>query len=217
MFRSSSSSSNEQLIAELKAERMLTSKRVEDTMRYIDRKHFVKSSSEAYVNAPAGIGHGQTISAPHIHSYMLELLKDKIVPGASVLDVGCGSGYLTAALAHMVGPSGRVTAIDRHAELVSFAEFNVSKFPELVNRITFTTGDGKQGYEKNAPYDAIHVGATAKRIPDSLIHQLKPDGLLCIPVEDSHGAGQSLLLVKKNADGSISEKKTLGVRFVPLV
>lgn len=102
-------------------------------MLKVDRSHYCPSDSP-YSDAPYTLGSGATISAPHMHAYALENLKDKLVDGASVLDVGSGSGYLTACMAHMVAPRGIVIGVDHIKELVTLSEKNIRQdCPELLD------------------------------------------------------------------------------------
>ncbi|MED6285102.1 Protein-L-isoaspartate(D-aspartate) O-methyltransferase [Characodon lateralis] len=98
-----------------------------------------------YADSPQTIGYRATISAPHMHAHALELLSDKLVEGASALDVGSGSGYLTACFARMTGPSGRVVGIEHINELVQMSIKNVqSDDPELLSsgRVRFVCESG---------------------------------------------------------------------------
>eukprot|EP01041_Mallomonas_annulata_P008164 gene8164-16781_t len=118
--------SNDVLIMELKTAGIIKSPEVADAMMNVDRKDYV-SSGDPYYDSPQGIGHGQTISAPHMHAYALEYLLPAVMrPGAKVLDVGCGSGYFTAILAH-ANPSVTVYGIDYIPELVRLSEENIRK------------------------------------------------------------------------------------------
>lgn len=95
-------------------------------MLKVDRAHYCPSSSP-YTDSPHSINYGATISAPHMHAFALEALIDKLVDGAKVLDVGSGTGYLTACMAHMVGPRGLVYGIDHIKELVDQSHANIIK------------------------------------------------------------------------------------------
>jgi protein-L-isoaspartate(D-aspartate) O-methyltransferase len=139
-----------------------------------------------YEDAPSRIGWGITISAPHMHARALEELYDKLQPGCTALDVGSGSGYLTAAMASLVGPTGKVVGIDHIPELVEWSRDNVRRdgHTSLIDSgvLSLHVRDGFDGYADAAPYDAIHVGAAPERIPDALKQQLKPGGVLILPV-----------------------------------
>ncbi|XP_063138121.1 protein-L-isoaspartate(D-aspartate) O-methyltransferase isoform X2 [Rattus norvegicus] len=111
-----------------------------------------------------------TISAPHMHAYALELLFDQLHEGAKALDVGSGSGILTACFARMVGHSGKVIGIDHIKELVDDSITNVKKDDPMLlssGRVRLVVGDGRMGFAEEAPYDAIHVGAAAPVVPQA--------------------------------------------------
>uniref|UniRef100_A0A7I4E0N4 protein-L-isoaspartate(D-aspartate) O-methyltransferase n=1 Tax=Physcomitrium patens TaxID=3218 RepID=A0A7I4E0N4_PHYPA len=155
----------EELISNLQKRGILTSLHAAAAMSKVDRKLFVPATGYAYNDSPQVIGYGATISAPHMHSYCLSLLADHAKPGMSVLDVGSGSGYLTAVFGLMVGETGRVVGVEHIAELVEGSIDAIKETPagELMDkgRIEVYVADGKLGYEEAGPYDCIHVGAAA--------------------------------------------------------
>lgn len=129
----------------------------------------------AYKDHPQSIDFAATISAPHMHAYCLEWLEPNLQPGAKVLDVGCGSGYLVAAFYEMVKdetPKTKVVGIEHIEPLAELSMANLMKAysSELQNgSIKIVAGDGRLGYAPEAPYDVIHVGAAAPQIPSALL------------------------------------------------
>ncbi|KAI1232645.1 hypothetical protein IHE44_0006477 [Lamprotornis superbus] len=132
------------------------------------KKGIIKSQRVFDVLLATDRGYKATISAPHMHAHALELLKDQLVEGAKALDVGSGSGYLTACFARMIGPTGKAVGVEHIKELVHESIRNVQEDdPTLLSsgRVKLVVGDGRQGYPEEAPYDAIHVGAAAATVP----------------------------------------------------
>jgi len=208
---------NSGLIDNLKRAQLISSKVVEDAMRAVDRKRFVPTqlADAAYEDSPLPIGHNATISAPHMHAMCLELLKDNLKPGSIALDVGSGSGYLTAAMANMVAPTGHVYGVEHIKELVQSSIKAVEADPKTAKIITLKATDGRLGYPDAAPFDAIHVGAASPNVPKALVEQLRVGGRMVIPVGPQHG-DQYLLLVEKKSESEIKESIVTGVRYVPL-
>jgi len=207
---------NKALVDYLKQYGAVRTDKVAEVMETIDRALFVPEGTP-YIDSPMPIGFNATISAPHMHATCLELLKDHLQPGMHALDVGSGSGYLTACFAMMVGPEGHGVGIEHIPEIVASAIENVQKSaaaPLLKDgSLSFHVADGRLGFPDAAPYDAIHVGAAAPEIPQPLLDQLKPGGRMVIPVGTYL---QDLQVVDKNADGSISIRNDASVRYVPL-
>jgi protein-L-isoaspartate(D-aspartate) O-methyltransferase len=167
-----------------------------------------KLRGEAWENAPLPIGSGQTISQPLVVARMCELLE--LAPTDRVLDVGTGSGYHAALLAYL---AGHVWSIERHAELTEHARASLSAAG--IDNVTLVVGDGSQGLPDQAPFDAINVAAAAWRsVPAALEDQLGPGGRLVAPVD---GAGQRLVLVRRDDAGELHRRWLEPVRFVPLV
>jgi len=211
---------NENLVKGLRANGILKSPVVEEIMRKVDRGDYSSNKDEAYNDNPHSIGYGQTISAPHMHALCLEVLESKITkPDAKVLDVGSGSGYLSACFGRMIGEGGKVLAIDVVPELVNWATKNIKKHDgDLLEdgTVTIKLGDGWKGEPSLGPFDAIHVGAAAETLPQALVDQLAPGGRLVIPVGHQYSS-QKLLQVDKSMNGVVTKKNLLEVQYVPLV
>ncbi|KAK8915968.1 Protein-L-isoaspartate O-methyltransferase [Platanthera zijinensis] len=212
-----SSAKNKAMVEGLRRYGIVKSKRVGEVMETIDRGLFVQSGTEAYIDSPVQIGYNATISAPHMHATCLELLEQHLQPGMRVLDVGSGSGYLTACFAIMVGPQGRVVGLEHIPELASYSVENITKSSAssllMEGSLSVHVSDGRLGWEEFAAYDAIHVGAAAPGIPEALIEQLKPGGRMVIPVGTLF---QDLRVVDKMPDGSVRMRSETSVRYVPL-
>ncbi|KAF2641367.1 protein-L-isoaspartate O-methyltransferase [Massarina eburnea CBS 473.64] len=213
----SSGATNEALIANLKKNGLIESERVKEAMLKVDRAHYAPRSP--YDDHPQPIGHRATISAPHMHANACETLLPYLAPGSRVLDIGSGSGYLTAVLANLVGPSGTVVGIDHIQPLVTLSTDNMSRSEEgrgmlESGQVKFVKGDGRKGYEPGAPYDAIHVGAAAAEHHQVLESQLKAPGRMFVPVEE--GWTQHIYVVDKDERGEVVKKKLYGVQYVPL-
>ncbi|XP_042042323.1 protein-L-isoaspartate O-methyltransferase 1-like [Salvia splendens] len=216
-WRGSSINKNEGMVQHLQSFGIIKSKRVAEVMQTIDRGLFVPEGATSYVDSPMQIGYNATISAPHMHAMCLELLESHLKPGMHALDVGSGTGYLTACFAVMVGAQGRTVGVEHIPELVEFSIKNIEKSAaaSLLKEGSFSihVADGRLGWPEFSPYDAIHVGAAAPEIPPALIEQLKPGGRLVIPVGT---ISQELKVVDKNADGTVNIQSETGVRYVPL-
>ncbi|KAG5352874.1 hypothetical protein C0989_012404 [Termitomyces sp. Mn162] len=214
----------------MSAVRIITNDQVAKAMAQVDRANYVRDPSSAYEDSPQPIGHAATISAPHMvrlpfflfsassrtqHAYAASHVLSYLHPGARVLDVGSGSGYLAAVFHHLVGPTGTVVGIEHVDELTKWSLENLRKdgLGEAVDegKITIVTGDGRE--DSTGPYDVIHVGAAAPSTPRKLIEQLASPGRMFIPV-GTHI--QSILHIDKDQDGKVTETQVMGVSYVPL-
>lgn len=200
--------SNQELIDHLIASRVLQSKAIINAFSAIDRINFVRSrsKSEAYGDYPLSIGHGQTISQPYTVAFMLEKLD--VQKGDQVLDVGSGSGWTTALLAHIVQEEGSVLGIEIVPELAEYGQNNLAKFNfSNAKIIRASTELGQPG----TLYDRILVSASARDLPLALVKQLKIGGRMVIPVQSS------IYSVDRISEKQIEETEYYGFSFVPLI
>jgi len=135
--------------------------------------------------------------------------------GNKVLEVGAGSGYHAATIAEQVGPQGRVYTIELVPDLVKAARSNLEK-AGYSDVVILVQGDGSLGYPDRAPYDRIVVTAAAPKIPQPLVGQLRPGGILVIPV-GGRLFPQELVRARKDEKGRIERASLGGVAFVPLI
>lgn len=183
--------------------------RVDEAFTNIGRAQFLPEESRhyAYIDTPVSIGYGQTNSQPSLVRQMIEWLD--VRPGDKVLDVGSGSGWTTALLSYIVGPKGKVYAVEKVPELVEFGRENCKK-TKITNVEFFQAGD-EFGLPEHAPFDRILVSAAANEVPRSLLEQLKPGGKMVIPV------GSDIETVTKTDSGELLSETKHGFVFVPLV
>lgn len=190
--------------------RGVTDSRVLTAMEKIDRGLFVRGifADRAYEDMPLPIACGQTISQPSVVGLMTQALQ--VNPRDTVLEVGTGSGYQAAILSQL---ARRVYTVDRYRRLVREAS-ELFRQLDLVN-ITAITADGSHGLPDQAPFDRILVTAAAEDPPGPLLEQLKPGGIMVVPVGQSD-AVQALIKVTRTQSG-FDYEELRPVRFVPLV
>ena len=179
-------------------------------MRAVPRHVMVPSESQwyAYSDSPLPIGHGQKISQPYIVAMMTELLE--LSPNDRVLEIGTGSGYQAAVLAHITPHVYSIEIIEplyRRARRILKAQG--------YDCIRLKHGDGYYGWPEQGPYDAIIVTCAAGHLPPALWGQLKKGGRIVIPIGGTHEV-QRLVVATKQEDGSRTSRTIMPVRFVPL-
>jgi len=183
--------------------------RVLAALAWVPREWFVSRTleSDAYRDGPLPIGNGQTISQPFIVALMTEALAPRRVH--RVLEIGTGSGYQTAVLAHLVR---HVYTIERLPDLLVEAEVRCERLG--LTNVTTRLGDGAAGWPDEAPFDGIIVTAAAPRVPEPLLAQVAVGGRIVAPIGDQ--AEQELVILERGSSGWL-ERSGGGVRFVPLV
>lgn len=183
--------------------------------RAIDRADFVPAEQQhmAYADIALPIGHGQTISQPYTVAFMLELLDPK--PGDRILDVGCGSGWQTALLAHVVTQrqkKGQVIGIELIPELAELAQRNVGHY-SFTNRgiAEIRCQNAEPGLPDEAPFDGIIGAAGAAEVPPAWKEQVKVGGHIVLPI------GSEIVKLTKRVDGQFDEEHHPGFAFVPFI
>jgi protein-L-isoaspartate(D-aspartate) O-methyltransferase len=199
----------ERMVRTQLAERGIREVRVLDAMSRVPRHEFVPETlrQEAYEDHPLPIGEGQTISQPYIVAAMLEHLALQTID--RVLEIGTGSGYVTALLSLLCA---EVYSVERHAQLAALAESTLHRLG--YRNMKIRVGDGSQGWPEYAPFDAILVSAATPEMPPALFAQLREGGRMVVPIGPA--SSQELQLIRKI--GGEPEVRVLeGCRFVPLV
>ena len=189
--------------------RGIRDERVLAAMSRVPRHEFVSADyrGQVYEDHPIPIGEGQTISQPYIVAIMLQALA--LDPSDVVLEVGTGSGYLTALLAEL---TRKVYSVERHASLARTAQATLARLG--YTNVEVVVGDGGNGFPDRAPFDVIVVSAAAPQIPPPLFEQLREGGRMIVPVGPAQA--QELQLVRKHGGQPVVSSME-GCRFVPLI
>jgi protein-L-isoaspartate(D-aspartate) O-methyltransferase len=198
----------ERMVEEQIRRRGLDDGRLLEAFHAVPRHLFVPEMmrSVAYEDHPVRIGQGQTISQPYIVAFMTNLLG--LNGEENVLEVGTGSGYQAAILAHL---AKSIHTVERYPELAKEARRTLELLN--INNVFVHVGDGSLGWEKGAPYQGIVVTAAAPRAPQPLLNQLDDGGSLVIPIGDRFM--QDLYVWQRHGD-DFSSRQSIGVAFVPL-
>lgn len=188
--------------------RDIRDRRVLEAMRAVPRHLFVPEPlrDRAYGDFPLPIGHGQTISQPYIVAFMTQALE--VEPAHKVLEIGTGSGYQAAVLAHLGAEVYTIEIVEPLAERARSVLRALG-----IDNVHVRVGNGYFGWPDEAPFDRIMVTAAPEEVPPALVEQLRVGGLMAIPVG---GAVQELRILRRTENG-VETLQTLPVRFVPMV
>ena len=213
----------DELVKNLKRIGVLKTPEIIEAILKVDRKDFLPRGREAalrgvpdleklaYLDEALPIGQGQTISQPYTVAFMLELLEPK--RASKIMDVGYGSGWTTALLAHIVGPpagGGKIYAFERVKELCSFGEENLKKYPELFKRVLFFCKDASGGVS-GEKFDSIIAAAEVREVPEAWREQLKIGGRLVYPKDNA------VFREVKIGDNDFNVEEFPGFVFVPFI
>ncbi len=188
----------------------LTERNVLEAMEKTPREIFVERAfrDRAFEDRPLPIACGQTISQPAVVGMMIQALQ--VTPRCKVLEVGAGSGYVCAILARL---ARRVYGIERHRPLALEARERISQLG--LGNVTIRSGDGTKGWPEQAPFDRILLSAAADDTPAKLLEQLRPGGIMVLPVGQTDEV-QQLIKIEKTDDGP-KYSELCDVLFVPLI
>jgi len=212
-----------------------TTDKIKSLLNRVDRYYFCTDKQSCYLDRasklilPSG-DTKQTISAPHMHAKSLEFLEPILIPGNKILDIGSGSGYLTACLGEAVSVynndeklRGKVIGLEIDKGLsdysINIINTNMNHLLKYKRNFKIIYKDGKLGYpskSKEELYDGIHIGASCEYIPYYLITQLKKGGIMVIPLKIKDN-NLIFCIVYKDKEGNIYIKEKIPVRYVPLI
>lgn len=200
---------NEELVQRLWERNLIKNERVKKAFLETDRANFTPEEyiEKAYVDSPLSIGHGQTISAPHMVAMMTESLKLK--ESSKVMEIGTGSGY-QAAILSKITEEGSIHTIERVKELYKQAKERLENY----NNIQLYRSDGSLGIAEEAPFDRIISTCGIPELPRSWENQLKADGFILAPVGGSHH--QRLKRYRKEQGETVEKDLNVPCAFVPM-
>ncbi len=201
---------NQDLIFQLISQDYLKSADLKNAFLKADRKNFVPANlqAEAYSDIALPLFEGQTISQPSTVAFMLDLLEP--AKGNKVLEIGAGSGWLTALLSNLIGRNGFVFAFEINRKVGEFGIRNLKKHP--LKNFQYVISDAKKHWRDGAPYDRIISGAAFSEINEDFFRLLSNNGTAVIPTKQN-----SICKIYKNNKGDISTLTFPGFLFVPLI
>jgi protein-L-isoaspartate(D-aspartate) O-methyltransferase len=196
------------MVGRLRRQR-ITNPRVLDAMSKVPRHLFVEGArrNQAYDDTELSLGGGQVMASPYVTALMAQVLDPQ--PGARLLEVGTGSGYLSAVLSQI---TPNVYTVDMRADLARSAQTRLRSLK--YTQVTFRSGDACQGWAQQGPFDGIVVNCAAEAVPEPLIAQLKNGGRLVIPI--GQGPEQTLNCMRKSG-GKLRCETIMSIRVSPMV
>ena len=205
-------SARHRMVEEQIRARGIGSEAVLAAMRVVPRHEFVPEHlrAQAYDDRALPLGPDQSISQPYIVALMTEVAE--VQPCASLLEVGTGSGYQAAVLAEL---NADVHSIEIDAERARRARENLQRLG--YRRVEMRCADGREGWPEAAPFGSILITAGVREVPEALVAQLAPLGHLVVPIAAGPEGAQMLRVLAKDANGRLSARDVLAVRFVPMV
>lgn len=211
----------QEAIEDLVEQKILRDANIIRAMLRVPREEFLPPDARtlAYVDTPIPIGFGQTTSALHMTALFCEYGEMKL--GQRVLEVGGGCGYMSCVYAEVVAPNdqpkehwGHVWSAEIVPELAKFGRMNVERL-QYSDRVTFVEADASEGLTGAGPFDLIITTSAAPEVPEKLVDQLNPEGILLIPI--GHATNyQELVRVRRNKTGKLNCDNLGGVAFVPM-
>jgi protein-L-isoaspartate(D-aspartate) O-methyltransferase len=192
-------------------EKGIGDERVLNALNAVPRERFVLPAykDDAYADIALPFLEGQTVSQPYTVAYQTSLLE--VEPEMKVLEIGTGSGYQAAVLAQVAGSVytiERIRALFDHLPTIGMGDY--------FRNVNFLYGDGYEGYLPAAPYHRILLTAAAESVPEALLQQLAPGGLLVAPI-GPYGAGQVMTRIYKDNLGRLQEEHFGPFSFVPMI
>ncbi|WP_330631069.1 protein-L-isoaspartate(D-aspartate) O-methyltransferase [Halocatena halophila] len=186
----------------------IESEAVLEALRSVPRHEFVPDDQQehAYHDRPLPIGHGQTISAPHMVAIMTDALG--LAPDDGVLEIGTGCGYHAAVVAELV--ERPVSSVELIEPLAAAAQQQLDR---LGYDVRVKHGDGHDGWPEHEPYDAAYLTCATAEIPEGIIDQVTTGGTIVAPIGST---AQELIIARKRADGTLTRSSDGAVRFVQM-
>lgn len=199
-----------ELIDHLEDSGVLKSENIKQALLGVDRRKYVPARLEelAYSDSPLVLAEGQTISQPTTVVFMLELLG--LQSGHKVLDIGGGSGWVSALMGYLVGPKGHIYAYEINDVIGMIGQENIEK--NGVKNVTYKIIHAAQAWDDNAPYDRIHSGAAFKELPMDLKQKLAIGGIMVAPTQDGY-----VKKITRISETEFEEEEHYGFAFVPFV